>query len=32
LRLHVKLKHDSEKSGPRRYRIDGGRDVGPLRN
>lgn len=30
-RLNVKLKHEREKGGPRRYLIDGGRDVGPLR-
>ncbi len=30
-RMNVKLKHDAEKSGPRRYMIDGGREVGPLR-
>lgn len=29
-RLNVKLKHKAEKKGPRRYLIDGGRDVGPL--
>ena len=29
-RLHMKLKSDLEKKGPRRYKIDGGRDVGPL--
>lgn len=29
-RLKVALKHDSEKKGPQRYIIDGGRDVGPL--
>lgn len=30
-RLHVKLRHENEKKGPRRYCIDGGREVGPLR-
>ena len=30
-RLHVKLRHENEKNGPRRYCIDGGREVGPLR-
>jgi len=29
-RMNVKLRHPNEKSGPRRYKIDGGRDVGPL--
>jgi hypothetical protein len=29
-RLPVKLKHSDEKRGPKRYMIDGGRDVGPL--
>ncbi len=29
-RLNVKLKHLNEKNGPKRYKIDGGRDVGPL--
>lgn len=29
-RMHVKLKHPAELTGPRRYKIDGGRDVGPL--
>lgn len=29
-RLNVKLKHDGESRGPKRYKIDGGRDVGPL--
>jgi len=29
-RLKVKLKHLAEKDGPKRYKIDGGRDVGPL--
>lgn len=29
-RLNVKLKHSNEKKGPRRYLIDGGRDVGPI--
>jgi hypothetical protein len=30
-RMNVKLRHEREKQGPRRYLIDGGRDVGPLR-
>jgi hypothetical protein len=30
-RLNAKLRHKSEKDGPKRYIIDGGRDVGPLR-
>lgn len=29
-RMNVKLKHDGERLGPKRYKIDGGRDVGPL--
>lgn len=29
-RMNVKLKHEAEKNGPKRYLIDGGRDVGPL--
>lgn len=29
-RLNVKLRHAAEKNGPRRYKIDGGRDVGPV--
>lgn len=29
-RMNVKLKHPAEKQGPKRYKIDGGRDVGPL--
>jgi hypothetical protein len=29
-RLHTKLKSDQEKKGPKRYLIDGGREVGPL--
>ena len=29
-RLAVKLKRESEKKGPKRYKIDGGRDVGPI--
>lgn len=29
-RLNVKLKHPKELDGPKRYKIDGGRDVGPL--
>jgi len=29
-RLNVKLKHEAEAKGPKRYKIDGGRDVGPL--
>lgn len=28
-RLNVKLRHPNEKQGPKRYKIDGGRDVGP---
>ncbi len=28
-RLHIKLKDESERKGPKRYIIDGGRDVGP---
>ena len=31
-RLHVKLRHENEKDGPKRYCIDGGRDVGPLKS
>jgi hypothetical protein len=31
-RMNVKLRHENEKHGPRRYLIDGGRDVGPLRS
>ena len=31
-RMNVKLRHENEKSGPKRYRIDGGRDVGPLKS
>jgi hypothetical protein len=30
-RLNVKLRHEGEKKGPKRYLIDGGREVGPLR-
>lgn len=30
-RLNCKLKHDKEKQGPHRYKIDGGREVGPLK-
>jgi len=30
-RLNVRLKHEAELAGPKRYKIDGGRDVGPLR-
>ena len=30
-RMNVKLQHESEKNGPQRYIIDGGRDIGPLR-
>jgi len=30
-RMNVKLRHENEKNGPRRYLVDGGRDVGPLR-
>lgn len=29
-RMNVKLKDEDEKAGPKRYKIDGGRDVGPL--
>jgi hypothetical protein len=29
-RMNVKLKHENERLGPKRYLIDGGRDVGPL--
>ena len=29
-RLDCKLRHPSEKQGPRRYQIDGGREIGPL--
>ncbi len=29
-RMNVKLRHPNEKQGPKRYKIDGGRDVGPL--
>ncbi len=29
-RMNCKLKHESEYDGPKRYKIDGGRDVGPL--
>ncbi len=29
-RMNVKLKHPAECDGPKRYLIDGGRDVGPL--
>lgn len=29
-RMNVKLRHDGERSGPTRYKIDGGREVGPL--
>jgi hypothetical protein len=29
-RMNVKLKHENEKAGPKRYKIDGGREVGPL--
>jgi len=31
-RLNVKLRHPAEKNGPKRYLIDGGRDVGPLKS
>jgi hypothetical protein len=31
-RMNVKLRHENEKDGPKRYRIDGGRDVGPLKS
>jgi hypothetical protein len=30
-RMNVKLRHEREKQGPRRYLIDGGREIGPLR-
>jgi hypothetical protein len=29
--MNVKLRHDEEKNGPKRYIIDGGREVGPLK-
>ncbi len=29
-RMAVKLKHDAEKRGPKRYKFDAGRDVGPI--
>lgn len=29
-RLNCKLRHADEKNGPKRYKIDGGRDIGPL--
>lgn len=29
-RLNVRLRHPAEHKGPKRYRIDGGRDVGPV--
>lgn len=29
-RLNVRLRHPAESQGPRRYKIDGGRDVGPI--
>lgn len=29
-RMNVKLRHEDEQRGPKRYKIDGGRDVGPL--
>jgi hypothetical protein len=28
--MNVKLRHENEKNGPRRYLIDGGREIGPL--
>jgi hypothetical protein len=31
-RMNVKLRHENERCGPKRYRIDGGRDVGPLKS
>ena len=31
-RMNVKLRHENEKNGPKRYLIDGGRDVGPLKS
>lgn len=30
-RMNVKLKKEGEQEGPKRYMIDGGRDIGPLR-
>ena len=30
-RMNVKLRHESETNGPKRYLIDGGREIGPLR-
>jgi hypothetical protein len=30
-RMNVKLRHPNEKNGPKRYCIDGGREIGPLR-
>jgi len=29
-RMNCKLRHPNEKQGPKRYKIDGGRDVGPI--
>jgi len=31
-RMNCKLRHENEKNGPKRYLIDGGRDVGPLKS
>ncbi len=31
-RMNCKLRHENEKHGPKRYLIDGGRDVGPLKS
>ncbi len=30
-RMNVKLRHEAESNGPKRYLIDGGREVGPLK-
>jgi hypothetical protein len=30
--MNCKLRHENEKNGPKRYLIDGGRDVGPLKS
>jgi hypothetical protein len=30
-RMNVKLRHEAEINGPKRYLIDGGREIGPLR-
>ena len=29
--MNVKLRHEAENNGPKRYLIDGGREVGPLK-